>query len=229
MKKQLVIFDADNTLIDFYKCEWFALDWMFHSFGLKLTNEIHNVFSEIDRSLWETGKWNNYQVSKENIPSVRFEILFNHFKMEHIDFTLANDLFGEQFLKAIFPLNDAHEIVEYLWNKGYIIYVATNGLRRLQVPRILNTSFGRYIEKIITSEEAGFSKPNPKIFNDILSETKINNNQAIIIGDSLTNDILGANNALIDSIWYNPNKLSNNSNIKPQYEINSLNEIKNIL
>lgn len=229
MKIKLVIFDADNTLIDFLKCERDALKSVFDHFRIELTNEAINLFSQIDNSLWRNGKWNNELVNSLDIPIKRFEILFKQLSLNNIDFELANKIFMNRFANTNYPLEDADEIVEYLYKKKITVCVATNGLVKLQYPRIINTNFGKYIKRIVVSEEVKKNKPSPEIFHEILKLENILSENAIVVGDSLPNDILGAKNAKIKSIWFNPNKLINKTEIVPTYEINSLLEIKTIV
>lgn len=229
MEIKLVIFDADNTLLDFNKSEKDALQHVFDHFEIELLDHMLNLFSQIDESLWAHAKWNNELVNTIDIPIKRFEILFKELGLYSIDYFLANKLYMERFSKTIYPLIDAYEIVEYLYNKNITVCVATNGLTRLQYPRIKNTSFGKYIKRILVSEEVKNNKPNPQIFNEILNSEMILPENALIVGDSLSSDILGAKNSSIKSIWFNPNKIINKSKIIPTYEINSLLEIKTIL
>lgn len=113
----------------------------------------------------------------EDIPIKRFEILFDSLNLMKVDFNQLNKMFQEEFSKTIYPLEESHEVIEYLFSKNIPIYIATNGLNRLQIPRIINTSFGKYLTKIITSEEAGENKPNSKIFDIILRDANIESNK----------------------------------------------------
>lgn len=229
MSIKLVVFDADNTLIDFLKCEQSGLEYMCNQLNIIPTHELFATFSKIDHSLWETGSYHGVQVLKEEIPILRFKLLFEICKIDSIDFKLANKLYMEGFKQAVFPLESSHEIIEYLYHNEIIVCVATNGLVELQYPRIKNTTFGKYIDLIVASEEVGVNKPNPKIFKRILEQTKLNSTEAIVVGDSLSNDILGAKNADIRSVWYNPNRNINDSGIMPDYEISHMIELKKII
>lgn len=225
MAIKLVIFDADDTLIDFHKCERFALEYVFKELNLVLNQEIYDLFSKIDRDLWSYGKWENQSVEKLDIPILRFNYLFKHFNINYTNYSYVNELFMKGLKSAVFPLNDSFEVLKERNNKNIKTSVATNGLIELQKPRIENTNFGRYINQIVTSEEVGESKPNPKIFIKILEDNNIDNSEVIVCGDSLSNDILGAKNANIKSVWFNPNMKKNNTSIIPDYSINSLKEI----
>ncbi|CAH0437686.1 Conserved hypothetical protein [Clostridium neonatale] len=54
-------------------------------------------------------------------------------------------------------------------------------------------------------------------------------NKVLIIGDSLSSDIQGGINSDIDTCWYNPNKIINETSIKPTYEISNFDELKSLL
>ena len=98
----------------------------------------------------------------------------------------------------------------------------------MQKPRILNSKISKYISDIIISEEVGVTKPNAKIFNTLLQRNCLKQSDVIMIGDSIEQDIIGAKKTKIKSIWYNPMKLKNNTEIIPDYEINNLLELKKL-
>ena len=144
-------------------------------------------------------------------------------------YELANKLFKEGLKKTSSLTKNAYEIIKYLYDKKYKIYVITNGIVELQKPRIRNSLVSPYILDIIVSEEVGVSKPNPKIFNILLEKTNLKSDEVIMIGDNLEKDIKGAKKANIMSIWYNPNNKNNNTNIIPNYQIRDLIEIQKLL
>ena len=81
------------------------------------------------------------------------------------------------------------------------------------------------IENIVTSEDSLYYKPNENMFKIALDKNKLNANEIIHIGDSLSNDIIGANNVNIKSIWINRNNKQNNTNVNPNLLVNNLSEI----
>jgi FMN phosphatase YigB (HAD superfamily) len=86
------------------------------------------------------------------------------------------------------------------------------------------------IDRIYISDKIGYQKPNINFFNYIFDD--LNNHQRkdyIIVGDSLTSDILGGKNSGITTVWYNPNHEKNDKNIIPDYEIDNLKKIEGIL
>ena len=121
--------------------------------------------------------------------------------------------------------------MKYLSEKNYKLAIITNGIKEVQIPRIKNSKINMYIETIIISEEVGASKPNPLIFEKALEklEYRGEKNKVIMIGDSQTADIKGANNFEIDSCWINLVKRKKNEAINATFEVESYEELYEIL
>ncbi|MDD2376220.1 MAG: YjjG family noncanonical pyrimidine nucleotidase [Clostridia bacterium] len=226
---KVVFFDADNTLIDHKECERQALVYLFNNMEVEYKEEYQNIFSPLDRELWDSIAHGTCTVSKEDIPQYRFKKFFEVLDIKYDNFYEANKLFQDGLSNSSALLNNAEEIVKYLYDKGYKLYVVTNGLVRLQKPRIMNSRISEFISDILVSEEVGAYKPDPKIFNILLDRIKMNTNNVIMIGDSLEKDIQGAKNANIKSIWYNYKNKKNETSILPDYEISNLLDVKDIL
>lgn len=117
-----------------------------------------------------------------------------------------------------------------LKNYGYDLYVVTNGIKRVQIPRLADSHFAQFFSQIFISEEVGFQKPNKNFFDFVFENIEGSEPQnSLIIGDSLTSDVLGGINAGIDTIWFNPKNNKNLVKYKASYTVNNLFEINNIL
>lgn len=224
-----VIFDADDTIIDHKECERQALQYLFNKIGQEYKNGYQEIFRPLDSKLWEDVMNGNSIILPEKVPEYRFEVFFNQIGIKYNNYELANKLFKEGFKKTASLTKNAYEIIKYLYDKKYKIYVITNGIVELQKPRIRNSLVSPYILDIIVSEEVGVSKPNSKIFNILLEKTNLKSDEIIMIGDNLEKDIKGAQKANIMAIWYNPNNENNNTNIIPNYQIRDLMEIQKLL
>jgi len=223
-----VFFDADDTLIDHKECERQALVYLFENIGIHYIDGYQDTFRPLDHALWDTESYNGNPVSREDIPIYRFKILFEKLNIDFNDYVKANELFKVGLANSVALMEGAKEIVEYLHHKGYMLCIVTNGLIELQKPRIANSEIGEFISHIMVSEEVGEFKPNPLIFNTLLKRIGLNPGDVIMIGDSLKNDIQGAKNASIKSIWFNPEQNKNETDIRPDYEINHLLQIKEL-
>ena len=224
-----IIFDADDTLIDHKACEKQALMNVFKGLKREYKEEYQNIFRPLDRNLWDSVAKGTNVVSKEEIPEYRFKKFFDEIDLKITDYQKANILFQEGLANSTAVIQNAKEILEYLSYKQYSLYIVTNGLVKLQKPRIINSEIAEYISDIIISEAVGIAKPNPEIFNNLLNKINIKPEEAVMIGDSLEKDIKGAIDAGIYAIWYNPDNKSNCTNIQPDYQIENLLELKEIL
>ena len=221
-----VFFDADDTLIDHAECEHQALMYMFCNIGIDYEESYRDVFRQIEKELWDDP---NCPIPKDEIFVYRFCRLFELIGVEYDNSLRANELFKEGLSQTNAVLERAEEVVEYVCSKKLPVCIVTNGLVELQKPRVLNSAVGKYIDHIMASEEARASKPDPLIFNLMLQKLDMVPNDVIMIGDSLANDIQGAKNAGIKSVWFNPQRTENKTDILPDYEIHDLREIKEII
>lgn len=224
-----IFFDADNTIVDHKDCERQALEYLFKAIGVDYKEEYQDIFRPLDRKLWDSVAFNKCFIPKEQIPEYRFKEFFKQINVDYSDYKNANELFQDGLEKSVALIPNADEVVKYLYDKNYKLYVVTNGLIRLQKPRITNSKIANYFLDVIVSEEVGISKPDPKIFNVLLDRENLKSDDVIMIGDSLKKDIQGAKNAKIKSIWYNPNNKENDTEIEPDFEINTLMDLKEIL
>ncbi|MDR2600070.1 MAG: YjjG family noncanonical pyrimidine nucleotidase [Oscillospiraceae bacterium] len=227
-KIKSIFFDADGTIINNKECEKQALIYLFENIGISYKEEFQNIFRPIDTMLWENESYNGISVTRDEIPVYRFQLLFEKLDISYDNYQKANDLFKIGLTNSKALMENSEEIVEYLYNKNYILCVVTNGLIEIQKPKVINSKIGKFFTHIIVSEEVGAHKPNPLIFNTLLERLCLSPCDVIMIGDSLKNDIQGAKNVNIKNIWYNPEKNQNNTNIIPDIEINDLIQLKDM-
>lgn len=227
MNYRLLIFDADDTLLDFKKAEQFSLRLTLNDLNIPYHKNYLSIFSTISKNIWielENGK-----ILLENLNNERFSrfckaINIDLGKISPMAISYANHLKDCSFL-----IDGASELLKALCEK-YVIIIVTNGISSIQRSRILNSPLSPYIYKIITSEEVGYPKPNIKIFeSSLLMGGLENRKEALIIGDSLTSDISGGNAAGIDTLWFNPLNLPNNSDSIPTYIAYSYKDIEKLL
>lgn len=83
---------------------------------------------------------------------------------------------------------------------------------------------------LFISEELGYQKPQREFFDEVLREMSIPDpGRAVVVGDSLAADILGAINAGLDSIWYNPGALPGHPDAAPTYEAHSYEQVASLI
>ena len=219
----MFLFDADGTLFDYDMAESNALERMFTSRNFDYSENIRLKYREFNSQVWN--RYEKNEITKEELQTLRFEHLF-----DYIGVTCDEKNFNEEYLhelgKGAFLIPGALEICKAIVSKGKRIYIVTNGILATQQSRIKHSKIKNYISDFFVSEHIGYQKPHVLYFEYVFANIQtINKAKTLIIGDSLSADIAGGNNAGIDSCWLNISREKNTTNIIPTYEISELIEL----
>lgn len=235
IRYKTILFDADRTLLDFDKSQYEALKRTYELFGVKYQERYNDEFVKVNNRLWEMHEKN--LIKREVLIYERFNELLKQQKLE-LDYIKFEDEYQELLSSGAYLIKGAFEVVENL-SKKHDIYIVTNGVHNTQTKRLKATGILKYIKDVFISEDIGVPKPAKeyfdRVFNKIFISSKADKditqdiNSTIIIGDSLTSDIRGGNNANIDTCWYNPKHAVNNQGVNITYEITALEDLYNIL
>jgi len=227
MKYEAILFDVDGTLFDFEKAEDNALERVMGHFEIDYDKEYHlKYYKDINAKVWD--EFEREQITVEKLKTERFRRFFEGLGM-NIDIEEISSRYSDFLSQGAFLLEGAEELVSKLHGK-YKLALVTNGLSAIQNIRLKNSPISKYFDTVVISEEVGVAKPNPEILRITFERMGHTNKlKAIIVGDSLKSDIKGGINFGIDTCWFNPRKINNESNIKPTYEINKLYELLEII
>lgn len=227
MKKRFLLFDVDRTLLDFKKSEQIALKKSLEDFSFSYSQEIRARYEEINHFYW--GEFEKGKMEKATILSARFDDLFREFGFSG-DAVEFDRYYRNELSKIAELIDGADKLLIRLKEKGYQIYYVTNGTREVQWPRLKKSGLEQLADGIFISEEIGFQKPEKAYFDIVFSNIPhFQKEEAVMIGDSLTSDILGGVNTGLDTVWYNPDGETNTLGIPVTYEISDLWELENIL
>ena len=218
------LFDADGTLFDFTLAEATAFRTVYEGYGFECSEKIIALYSKINDNLWKT--FETGAITIEGIKTQRFIRLFDELgiKCDAFDF---NDKYVVELAKGAFLVDDAKEICEKITSLNKTIYIVTNGITQVQKTRLSKSLIKDHISDCFISEQIGFQKPDKRYFDFVFSQIpRISKDRVLLVGDSLTADIAGGINANIDTCWFNKNKIENQTNVKPTYEINKLSELE---
>ncbi|MBT2599791.1 YjjG family noncanonical pyrimidine nucleotidase [Oceanobacillus sp. ISL-74] len=225
-KYKTLLFDVDDTLLDFGAAEREALRLLFEEQNIPLTAEIKTQYKEINQGLWSS--FEEGELDRDEVVNTRFSLLFKEYDREGGGVLLEKSC--RSYLEEGKQLVDgALELITDL-QPQYELYIVTNGVSKTQYKRLSASGLHPLFRDIFVSEDTGFQKPMKEYFDYVF--TRIPNfdvNQALIIGDSLTADIKGGQLAGLDTCWLNPDKKPNNTDIVPTYEIQTLEELYGIL
>ncbi len=223
MALSLVLFDLDDTLIDFKGSEKWALKTtcerqkLSHPF-----DDYYPVYHNINRKLWSS--YEQGHLKKEQLRSDRFRLLCEHFSWTADFETMAND-YLETLNTHVELLPEAHLVCEAL-SKHFDLGVVTNGFAKVQKERFAKSGLSQFFKFVIISEEQGYPKPDQRIFIDAVKKLPGKEpSQTLMVGDRIETDILGAQRAGLQSCWLNLNKGENTSTVRADIEINELSEL----
>ena len=219
MGSPILLFDLDNTLLDFDMAESIALKKTLREFGLEPTDEIVERYHHINIRYWEMLE--NGLLTRAQVLVGRYEELFREFGIEQSGDAVAKRY--EQLLsEGHHFLPGAEALLEELYGR-YDMYIVSNGSAVVQEGRLESSGIGRYFKDIFISELVGFDKPSLSFFEACFERIPgFEKERAIIIGDSLTSDIRGGINAGIKTCWFNPKGLAPRADIIPDYTVDSL-------
>ncbi len=223
-----LLWDVDGTLLDFGKAECYGIRKCFEIFKLgECTDEMLAEYSKINRKYWEMLE--RGEITKPQVLRGRFE---EFFAGEGIAFERIDDFNVEYQMRLgdkVFFYDNALETLVALKGK-YRQCAVTNGTLLAQSRKLKASGLDKIFDNIFISDQIGFEKPSLDFFNKVQEQIgTFKADEVMIIGDSLTSDMLGGNNAGILCCWYNPNKAQNKYNIKIDYEITNISQVIEIL
>lgn len=198
----VVLLDADMTLLDFEKSEELALRRVLTKWGLPCHEEARRTYSRINSALWDA--FARGEVDQDELIVERFAAFMRIYGEAGPAAELNQDFMtfvGEE----AHLLPGALEFCRTLKDAGLTLALATNGLPTAQRGRYVRTGLDKLIPHLFISMEVGAAKPQPAFFQRVLEALNVTDrSRAVMVGDGLGTDILGASRAGLDSIWYNP-------------------------
>lgn len=225
-KYEILLFDVDDTLLDFDLAENAALDRMFKEENIVVTSEMIARYKEINESMWRA--FERGEVTKNILHNTRFSMALKEFGIE-VDGTYFESLFQKYLREAHHYVDGAYEVIAQLANH-YHLYVVSNGVTVTQNKRLVDANLAQYFKGIFISEQTGYQKPMPDFFDYVFERIDhFDKEKALIIGDSLTSDIKGGLQSGIDTCWFNIRNVENTSGIEPHYEIKKLQDLHDLL
>lgn len=223
---QFLLFDLDDTLLDFKAAEDQALPKLFAAHDFPLTTEVANVYHEINTGLWdalEQGK-----ITREKLMATRFGKTFEYFGREANGLELDAEYRSYLAESKVF-VEGAFEVIQTL-APHYELYITSNGIAETQYKRLLVTGLAPYFKQVFVSEDTGSQKPMKPFFDYVFERIPhFEPNKAMIIGDSYSADIIGGAGAGIDTCWLNPLKKAPATSVQPTYTIEKLAQLVELL
>lgn len=224
--KQL-IFDVDDTLIDFAATEKSVLTRLFAKEHWPLTAKAAKDYHDYNQSLWR--QLEKDEITIDQLFQRRFTVFAEREWGISIDGNQANRLFHFFWGQTHKLLPGVRHVLQVAQQQGYELGVLSNGDETEQIQRLQLAGIADDFSFIMTSQAAGFSKPDTRIFDVFFKESGFDPQKTVMIGDGLTSDILGAKNYDLTSVWYNYRHNEPNPKIVPDYTIADYRQLEKLL
>ncbi|KGF82691.1 haloacid dehalogenase [Massilia sp. JS1662] len=223
MKHRLFLFDLDDTLLDFKASEQLSFDRTMRALGLAaLPDGLFARYQAINIALWKS--FEKGAVSKDFLKVERFRRTFADNGLD-LDPEAASRLYLESLSDTVVLIDGARALCETLAGIGEV-GIITNGVEQIQHRRIVSAGLRDHVSFVATSEACGHAKPDSRFFEYTVRMARaFTHAETVIVGDRLDADILGANRFGIESCWFNPGGLANDSEALPTFEVARLHDV----
>ena len=217
-----LLFDADNTLFDFEQGERNAHLRLCRTYGLAFSEEGYQLYHKCNADLWRD--FDRGLCTKEYLLVERFR-RYLAITGERADPEALNRDHLRALGEGAMLLPGAEELCRVL-SRDHRLYLLTNAVASVQKTRFANSAIAPYFQGVFISEEVGVGKPDPAYFDYVFHAVPgLARDNALVIGDSLTSDIQGANNAGLPCCWFNPKGQPRPQGLRIDYEIRALEEL----
>lgn len=221
-----VLFDADGTLLDYEAGEARALARALAVIGIEPCPAHLAAYREINARVWE--RFERREITQREIGRERFGELLARFGIRG-----DPEAVGERYLEFLGEeaklIDGAREALHALRGRVTLALV-TNGLGAVQRARLARSGIDTLLDAVVISGDLPIAKPDPRIFALALERAGgVPPHRAIMVGDNLASDVLGAIQAGLASCWFNPRGEANPFPFFPTYEIRSLAELPGIV
>ena len=225
---KVILWDIDGTLLSFKLAERAAIRACFEKFGLgELTEEMLANYSAINASYWKRLELG--ELTKGQVLRGRFE---EFFAAHGLDTSCVDDFNAEYQVRlgeTVVFNDDGKELVQRLQGKVKQ-YAVTNGTLVAQRGKLKNSGLDKLLDGVFISDVVGVEKPGKGFFDAVFAAIgSYDKDEVLIVGDSLTSDIQGGNNAGILCGWYNPGGEPVPEGLRIDYDIRDLNAVEIIL
>ncbi|MEE1130217.1 MAG: YjjG family noncanonical pyrimidine nucleotidase [Caryophanon sp.] len=228
MKKQYttLLFDVDDTLLDFDAAEAVALPLVCEEFGLTYSEQVRAYYRDINEELWRALELG--QVTRDELLSSRFARLFQAFG-QSVDGQMADARYRDYLVVGQQFVPEADQVIQTL-SKQHDLFIVTNGVTTTQHKRLEHAGMKHLFRDIFVSEQTGSQKPMRAFFDYAFTRIpQFDATKTLIVGDSFGADIVGGYNAGIDTCWLNAKGKPKTADIPVTYEIKALRELYRIL
>lgn len=212
-------FDLDDTLYDFASSSLYALGELFRNYGLNRyfasLEQWTDIYHRHNSALWQ--KYNRGAVSQQQLRHDRFYLPMTEAGIDRITCERLNAGLDRDYLDLLgstgLLIEGAHEVVSDLRAKGYRIGILSNGFHDVQHQKLDSSRLAPLTHAVVLSDDAGFNKPDTRIFSYANALTGSTPDRSLMVGDNPDTDVSGALGAGWHAIYYAPGSKSGRAEV----------------
>ncbi len=222
MGYKILLFDLDDTLLDFTANEIDSLHKLFEQKGYSFTEEVSRIYHSVNKQLW--ADYENGKIAISDVINTRFSETMARLG-ESVDGAAWDESYREHLSNGFQMIDGALEVCRKL-SATHRLFIITNGVAQTQIKRLKFSGLYDFFEDIFISQNIGYQKPSLEFFDYVMEHIEgFNKKDALIIGDTLNSDIKGGILSGIDTCWMNRKAIESSREIHSTYTIRSLEEL----
>ena len=222
-----VLFDLDHTLFDTEKTERHALGEVARAADVPLGPRAIEAYRAINTHVW--GEYRAGRISSKELRVLRFHLWLEKMDRDPAHAKKMAPMYLDVFSSRGDLIAGAAAAVRAVARLGLRLGVVTNGIDRVQRRRLKASPLAESFPVVVTSERAGFTKPDPRIMEIALKRLRVRPDEAIYVGDDPHVDGLAANRADVPFVWFNPKCAPPAANVVVNYQITHLADLRGVL
>lgn len=226
---ELIIFDADGTLLDYDQAEQYAFTNLCSELDIQRTDELIETYHTVNSGLWK--EFEQKSVTIEALKYQRFHRTFEKLGID-ADAKNASAIYLSYLGEAGFCMPGVKQMLESL-KEDRQLALLTNGIARTQHTRLEKAGIKHFFHPVVISEEAGCQKPDVQIFSYLFERALYQDKVGtLMVGDSISSDIAGGNAFGIDTCLITFGSAGSEqqySHVKPTYTVGSFDELLELL
>ncbi len=221
---QWLLVDLDNTIFDFDAGKTVALGRLLTELFGEVQPLALRVYRDENKKCWQAVEAGQLAVDAVNLRRISKMLEALDYRGDHRQ---AADRYIELLAAMPILFEGAEQLLEAL-ARHYKLAAITNGFSNVKRPHLANSQTERFFEHLFISSELGVSKPQPLFFDQVMATLKVERSACLIIGDSLSSDILGGINSAIDTCWYRRQR-GDCGDIVPTYTVDNYDQLRELL
>ena len=223
-----ILFDLDDTLLDFSTCEREAFRKAFTKIEINASDsewaKIWQTYQSIASNYWQQKQTKG--LSRKQVIEISLQDTFTALKFSFPNIPQLAQIYWHTFCQTA-CLNPGVEETIKLLSNTYKLSIVTNGYTDSQASRLKVSGLADYFQSVVISEAVGYGKPAPEIFTVALKSLQVKPPEVLFVGDSIT-DYQGAVNAGIDFCYFNQ-RSQPLGNWQPKYSIEEMSQLAGLL